>query len=113
ITPAQAAGAAAGLGEATAAVKASDSSWGWNIGGLFQLTPDTKIGLTYRSEISYNLNGTVNFSNVNLPGNLTLLGSTGNLIAAGVGANLASGNINVQITLPESLSAAVKHRLND
>ena len=113
IPPAAAIAAAAGLGEATAVVKASDSYWGYNFGGLFQISPDTKLGLTYRSEISYNLSGTVNFSNVNLPGNLGSLGPTGNLIAAGVGANLANGNVNVRITVPESLSAALKHRLDD
>jgi long-chain fatty acid transport protein len=113
ITAAQAINAAAGLTEATAAVKASDSSWGWNVGALFQVSPDTKVGLTYRSEISYKASGNVNFSNVNLPGNLGSLGTTGNQIAAGLGANLANGNININITMPESLSAALKHRLND
>jgi long-chain fatty acid transport protein len=113
ITLGQAVGAAAGLGEATADVKASDSYWGWNIGGLFRMSPDTRLGLTYRSEISYNGSGTVNFSNVGLPGNLPSLGATGNAIAAGVGANLANGNVNIRITLPESLSAALMHRLND
>lgn len=40
-------------------------SWGWNIGGLFTISPDTKIGVSYRSAISYDLTGNINVSNTN------------------------------------------------
>jgi len=35
-------------------------SWGWNVGGLFTLSPETKIGVSYRSAVSYDLTGNIN-----------------------------------------------------
>ena len=40
-----------------AKVSGSDSSWGYNLGALFQVSPDTRFGLAYRSSINYNLSG--------------------------------------------------------
>lgn len=35
-------------------------SWGWNVGGLFTLSPATKVGVSYRSSVKYDLNGNIN-----------------------------------------------------
>jgi long-chain fatty acid transport protein len=35
----------------------SDSAWGYNLGALFQVNPETRVGLAYRSSISYKLSG--------------------------------------------------------
>src|SRR4051794_38711542 len=43
-------GSAAGL-ESSAQVKGDDGSWGWNLGVLWQATPQTRIGGAYRSAI--------------------------------------------------------------
>lgn len=37
-------------------------SWGWNVGGLFTLSPTTKVGVSYRSAVSYDLTGNINVS---------------------------------------------------
>ncbi|MBK1683036.1 OmpP1/FadL family transporter [Rhodoferax fermentans] len=37
-----------------------DDSWGWNVGALFTVSPDTKIGVSYRSTVSYDLTGNIN-----------------------------------------------------
>jgi long-chain fatty acid transport protein len=37
-----------------------DWAWGWNVGALFTLAPQTKIGLAYRSQVKYNTSGNVN-----------------------------------------------------
>ncbi len=42
----------------------SDSAWGYNFGALFNVTPDTRVGVSYRSKITYTLKGTVSFTNV-------------------------------------------------
>ena len=34
-----------------------DDSWGWNAGALFQVSPATRLGLSYRSEVKQNLDG--------------------------------------------------------
>ena len=35
-------------------------SWGWNVGGLFILSPATKVGISYRSTVDYDLSGNIN-----------------------------------------------------
>src|SRR5882672_9675607 len=50
-------------GETTADIKAKDSgSLGYNLGAMFQLAPDTRLGVSYRSPIKYHLTGTANFA---------------------------------------------------
>ena len=40
-------------------LNANDTAYGWNIGALFTLTPATKVGVSYRSQIKYNLEGDI------------------------------------------------------
>lgn len=46
----------------TADIKASDNSSGFNAGAMFQVTPEARIGLHYRSAINFQPTGRVNFS---------------------------------------------------
>lgn len=43
-------------------LKGNDSSWGWDVGLLFRPTPDTDIGLNYRSKINQTVSGTAKFN---------------------------------------------------
>jgi long-chain fatty acid transport protein len=36
-----------------------DNAWGWNVGALFSVSPATRIGVSYRSSIQYDLNGKI------------------------------------------------------
>lgn len=47
------------LTQHTATLNADDSAWGWNLGGLFTLNPATKVGVSYRSKVKYELEGDV------------------------------------------------------
>lgn len=38
---------------------ADDDSWGWNVGALFTLSPATKVGVSYRSRVKYELRGRI------------------------------------------------------
>jgi len=79
-----------GAAEANADIKAKDTSgWGYNFGAMFQLTPDTRLGVSYRSSIKYHLTGTATFS-----------------------AGVPSGNVSIDIKMPDSESIALQHRLN-
>jgi long-chain fatty acid transport protein len=81
-----------GAAEELAVIKAKDNSgWGFNLGAMFQLAPDTRLGVSYRSSIKYHLTGTATFS---------------------AGVPFASGNVSTDIKLPDSASIAVQHRLN-
>lgn len=34
-----------------------DTAWGWNAGAMFQLSPQTRVGLSYRSAVKFDLEG--------------------------------------------------------
>jgi long-chain fatty acid transport protein len=45
-------------------VTGDDWGWGWNIGAMFTLSPATRIGVSYRSEIKYTIEGDATFGTV-------------------------------------------------
>ena len=53
--------------ESNARVEGDDSAWGWNIGFLWDATPQTRAGAHYRSSIKYDVAANVNFDNPALP----------------------------------------------
>lgn len=38
-------------------LKGDDTSWGYNLGAMFQFTPETRLGIAYRSKIKFELDG--------------------------------------------------------
>jgi long-chain fatty acid transport protein len=75
-----------------AQVKADDWAWGWNIGALFALGPDARIGLTYRSTMTYKVEGDLTF---NTPALAAL-----------------AGTVSADIKLPDTFSMAASYQLN-
>lgn len=77
----------------------SDSAWGYNLGLMFEATPQTRFGLAYRSAIQYKLSGNVSFTNV----------------PAALAANplLANGPATLDVKVPDTFSASVFHQLNE
>jgi long-chain fatty acid transport protein len=71
-------------------------SWGWNVGALFTVTPATKIGVSYRSTVSYDLTGDIN---VNGP-------------SAAVNAGASSG-AQASLKLPDTFILSGTHQLSD
>ena len=43
-------------------LSADDTNLGWNVGALFTLSPTTKVGLSYRSKVKHNLEGSLKTS---------------------------------------------------
>ena len=70
-------------------ISLDDSAWGWNLGAMFNLGPQTRAGLAYRSAMKYDLTGGVTLQNV---GNATAKAS---------------------LSLPDSASAAISHQLTN
>jgi long-chain fatty acid transport protein len=68
---------------------ADDIGFGFNVGATFQPTPSTRLGVAYRSRIKYSLEGRANFTG-----------------PAGAGF---SGDVNADLTVPDSLSLSVFH----
>jgi long-chain fatty acid transport protein len=94
--------------EGNTRVRGDDSSWGFNAGLLFELSPQTRIGLSYRSAVSYDLEGSVQFAPP------TATNPTGAAIisaASAPGARLADGRISVELKVPETAIASFYHRV--
>lgn len=72
-----------------ATVKGDDYGWGFNLGALWQFTPATRLGLSYRSEIDYELEGSVSFGAV----------------------PALNGEVTAETTMPDSASLSVFHKL--
>lgn len=65
-----------------------DTGWGWNAGALFQLSPATRVGVTYRSSIDLDVEGTVEAGPTSTPA-------------------------KVAIELPDTASLAIAHQATD
>lgn len=53
--------------ESHARIHGSDNGYGWNAGLLWDLGPQQRLGLHYRSALKYHLNGTARFDHPTLP----------------------------------------------
>jgi len=71
-------------------IQGTDNAWGYNLGALYNVNPTTRIGVAYRSAISYTLSGTVTTS---LP--------------------FANGPVTLDIKLPDSWSFSGFHQYSD
>jgi long-chain fatty acid transport protein len=74
-----------------AKLEVDDDAWGWNIGALFIVSSDMRIGVNYRSKLEYDLEG-----------DTTVTGSSNPLVNAN-----ASGPTRVEVTFPDSASLSV------
>jgi long-chain fatty acid transport protein len=106
-------GSAAGL-ESAAKVEGSDNAWGWNVGVLWQATDQTRYGFAYRSKIKYDVRGSVNIENPAALGPLPpTLAPVGSAVMAGVNAVLASGDVKLDIEMPDTANVSVFHQFNN
>jgi long-chain fatty acid transport protein len=106
-------GSAAGL-QSDVKVEGNDNAWGWNVGVLWQATPQTRVGASYRSSIKYDVEGTVSFDNPTALGTLPPpLQPVGALILGGVNARLFDGGARLSIKLPETANASIFHQFNN
>lgn len=74
-----------------ATVEGNDYGWGYNLGALWQAGKDTRVGLAYRSEIDYTLEGRIDVRNF---------------------APLPSGPVKADVTMPASASLSIFHTLS-
>lgn len=94
-----------GLSHVDSKMTLDDSAWGWNIGALFTLSPSTKVGLSYRSEVKYHTNG-----DVTLRDDGTGIGAA---TAAGLIAAGRQSDLKANITVPDTFIASVTQKLSD
>jgi long-chain fatty acid transport protein len=96
--------------EGNARVRGDDAAWGFNVGVLWDVSPYTRLGLSYRSQLDYDVRGTTRFTP---PG-------TANPVAAGIiaqvsaaGAMLANGAISVDLTVPDSAILSLQQAIGE
>jgi long-chain fatty acid transport protein len=72
---------------------ASDWGYGYNLGALFQISSDMRIGVSYRSRIDYTLSGTSTFSGVPT--------------AFSTNPRFQNSNATADLTMPDTASLSV------
>ena len=97
--------------EGGARVRGDDSGWGFNVGVLFDASDTTRIGLSYRSAIDYNVGGTVTFTKPSTVSNP--VGASIVTAASAAGAPLSSGPVSVDLKVPDSALLSVQQRVGD
>ena len=105
--------AATGGLDSRVTVKGDDTAWGWNIGALYEMNPNTRIGAHYRSGFKYTVRGDVDFNHPTLPALPPALAPVVNTIANGVNRALFNGDVHAKIELPPIVNVSAFHRLND
>lgn len=104
-------GGALGLGgpgasDGKVAIEADSWGWGFNLGALFEVSDNTRLGFHYRSEIDHSVEGTADFS-----GPSQALVSAAIFGATGL-VQLADTPVKSDVTLPATASISFYHQLN-
>jgi long-chain fatty acid transport protein len=84
------------LSASTAKLTLDDDAWGWNIGALFNVSPTTKVGVSYRSSIEYTATG-----NLKVTGPVTAFNQA------------QSSRAKADIEFPDSVIVSATQDLND
>ena len=85
------------LAATTATLKLDDTAWGWNAGALFTLSPATKLGVSYRSAVKYDLSGDI---------------AVAGPAATSLNATGASSPTKASVKLPDTVILSATHKLN-
>jgi len=86
-----------GFGDGEVKIKGDDLAVGFNAGVLYQITPQTRLGLTYHSMVDYNLTGDTTVSG---PGPI-------------IGASAGQYDASLKVKTPESVDLSVTYDLDE
>lgn len=93
-------------GDLSTKVKMKGDGWGWNLGLMYQMTPATRIGLSYRSTVKIRANGDTTLTNRSVPGPIYGAGTAAGLIPNG------DYDARTRVTLPDTALLSIVHDLN-
>ena len=107
-------GASLAVPDGQARLKGDDTAYGWNFGVMFNLAPQTRVGLSYRSSIKYDVRGDVTFTLPTVAATSTANGVMAQVLGAlsQPGQRLASGPVKASIEVPDSWSLSLAHQLS-
>ena len=85
-------------------LKLDDTEWGWgaNLGLLYEVNPDIRLGFTWNSQVNLDFSAPAEFSNL-APGIRTLLHNRG----------LLNADIDVGINVPQQAMGSIFAQVND
>jgi long-chain fatty acid transport protein len=94
-------------------ITGDDWGWGWNIGMLWNVDRNTRIGAHWRSDIKFKLTGNADFSNPALPTLPSTIAPIATGVANAVNAALADTGITSDIKVPGIANVSIFSTLND
>ncbi len=83
-----------------AELEADGFNWGYNVGLLYKLQPETRVGFSYRSKITHDVKGDADFT---VPSSMAFLTAGGSFVDTGLRST---------VTLPESTSLSFTHQID-
>lgn len=85
------------FGDALGKVEGEDFGYGFDLGALYEFTPKTRIGINWRSQMSYTLDGEATFQKP--------------AVLAGV-SDLRNSNATADLTTPDTVSVGIYHEVS-
>lgn len=104
--------AAYALAQSDAKVTGNDGSWGWNLGVLVNLDPQTRLGASYRSKIKYDVSGSAEFTNPPVPTLPASLAPVAGALANAVNGVLKNGDVKISIELPDTANVSIFRQID-
>ncbi|UYO75623.1 outer membrane protein transport protein [Halomonas qinghailakensis] len=87
-----------GLSEVDSRVEGDDEAWGYNLGVIYQPAPETTFGLTYRSKVDFNLEGSFT---ANSP------------VLDQLGIGTVTDTAALDLTTPETINFSLTQQMSD
>lgn len=87
--------------DSSVSLSGDDLSLGWNVGLLYDISNDTRVGMAYRSNVKHTLEGSANFTR-----------SAGLNLILGASTAFTSTGISAGLNLPETLSLSLYHAVD-
>jgi long-chain fatty acid transport protein len=94
--------------EGLARVRGDDAAWGYNVGLLYDWSEQTRLGLSYRSRIDFDVRGTTRFT---APSTSNGIGAAILAQTAAPGAALSNGPVAVALEVPDSAVVSLQYAL--
>ncbi|RCV92891.1 OmpP1/FadL family transporter [Vreelandella rituensis] len=91
-----------GTQELDANIEGDDDGWGYHVGVMYQPVPETTFGLTYRSKVSYTLEG-----------DYKAVDSNGDVYANPLTGESQEKSAQLDLDTPETINFSVTQQMND
>jgi long-chain fatty acid transport protein len=94
-------------------ITGNDGAWGWNVGVLVNVDPQTRFGASYRSTIKYNVSGSAEFFNPPVPALPASLAPTAGALSSALNSTrLANGDVNVALKVPDTANVSIFRQID-